>query len=432
MRENTDNAAVKTVLVVEDQRLVREFLREILEKEGYRVLTAQNGREGVQVTFAEAPDVVLTDLMMPHMDGLTYIRHVRSQLSAASLPIVVVSSHSTEKKIVEAFDAGATDYLIKPFRSPELLARIRVALKQRLEPAHVDSIDRDPEPSHIPGDLRNGVLFDMGKYIILSEIGGGGMGTVYRARHRTYGTEAAVKVLKSKRAGDRNNVIRFLREVRIAAHMDHPHIVKVFDFGLTKNLYYYAMEMLADRSLIMRVRDEGPLPEEDVIDIGLQLSSALKYMHDLGFIHRDVKPENVLFAEGNQVKLIDFGLARAIEGGRHTQEGSFVGTPGYVAPEIVTTNTVPAPVADVYSLGSTLYAAAAGREPFGGSVSGKEKLRTQLKGDITPPVFCRADLSEECSALIMKMLSRNPAERHPDMGEVHAALKRIRKTRPDS
>jgi serine/threonine protein kinase len=151
-------------------------------------------------------------------------------------------------------------------------------------------------------------------------------------------------------------------------------------------------------------------------------------MHDLGFIHRDVKPGNVLFTEGGRAKLIDFGVARAIEGGRHTQEGSFVGTPGYVAPENIQSAVDPSPAADVYALGATLYAAAAGREPFGG-VAGKDtKIRAQLKGEATPPALCRTDLSEDCSALIMEMISRDPAVRPGHMGDVYAELKRVRET----
>jgi serine/threonine protein kinase len=370
--------------------------------------------------------------MMPELDGIGFIRRVRAQIPPSSLPMIVVSSLSTEQKVVEAFDAGATDYLIKPFRSLELLARIRVALKQCLEPAYVDSIDREPEASPAPTELRNGAILDMGKYTILSEIGGGGMGTVYHARHRSYGTEAAVKVLNPERTGDRQNVIRFLREVRIAARMDHPNIVRVFDFGLTKNLYYYAMEKLPERSLAAKVLEEGPLPEEEVLNIGLQLSSALKYMHDLGFIHRDVKPDNVLFAGKDRVCLIDFGVARAIEGGRHTQEGSFVGTPGYVAPETIASDAVPSPAGDIYALGATLYAAAAGRESFCDAGGSDKAIREQLHEVPTPPRLCRVDLSEECSALIMKMLSREPAGRPAHMGDVYAELQRIREALPGS
>ena len=162
MTKNRGESAGKTVLVVEDEEPIRNLLCDLLKGEGYGVLTAVNGVEGVQHTFAEAPDVVLTDLLMPGMDGLAYIRRVRSQLPPASLPIVVVTALATEEKIVEAFEAGATDYLIKPFRTFELLARIRVALKQRLEPVHVDAVDPESQTAPPRPVLGGGSLFDMG------------------------------------------------------------------------------------------------------------------------------------------------------------------------------------------------------------------------------------------------------------------------------
>ncbi|MHC4597866.1 MAG: protein kinase domain-containing protein [Planctomycetota bacterium] len=424
MTENTGESAGKTVLVVEDEEPIRNLLCDLLKGEGYGVITAVNGVEGVQHTFAEAPDVVLTDILMPGMDGLAYIRRVRSQLSPSSLPIVVVSALATEEKIVEAFEAGATDYLIKPFRTFELLARIRVALKQRLYPQHVDASDelRTPPPRTV---ISTGSILDMGKYAILGEIGEGGMGAVYHARHTAFGTEAAVKVLDPERCDDRRSIMRFLREVRIAAQMDHPNIVKIFDLGLTQRVYYYAMEKLPSRSLAERVWEEGALTEREVLDIGLQLASALAYMHDLRFIHRDVKPENVLFSEEGRAKLIDFGLARALDDGRLTREGSFVGTPGYVAPENIAKYQNPVPAADIYALGSTLYTAAAGKGPFHDKEDPTVKLQAQLLESPPAPHLCRSNLSNACSAAIMKMMSKDPAERYASMAEVQAELERV-------
>jgi serine/threonine-protein kinase len=413
----------KTVLVVEDDEAIRRFLSELLDRDGYKVVTAVDGVEGVQHTFAEAPDVVLTDLMMPQMDGLAYIRRVRSQVPAASLPIVVVSALATEDKIVEAFETGATDYLVKPFRPHELLARIRVALKQKIEPVHVDLSLGSGRPVITREALFNGALLDMGKYEIIAEIGEGGMGSVFLAKHRSFGTQVAVKILDPEITEDRRAVLRFLREVRIAAQLDHPNIVKVFDLGLTGNVYYYAMEKLPDHSLAEEVWDGGAMPEPMALDVGLQVASALEYMHGLGFIHRDVKPENILYAEEARVKLIDFGLARSMVDDRLTQEGSFVGTPGYVAPENITSFADPGPSADIYALGATLYAACVGKSAFEDKECTTAKLRAQLMDPPAPAHFRSPGVSREFSKIIGKMMSKNPEARYEDMKTVVAELK---------
>lgn len=125
---------VARILVIDDEESVRSLIRELLESEGYEVIEAASGVEGVQKTFSDAPELVLCDIRMPDLDGIAYLERVRSNLPASSLPIIVVSAFGDYEHIERAFLAGATDYIMKPFRNVELKARVRMALKKTVPP----------------------------------------------------------------------------------------------------------------------------------------------------------------------------------------------------------------------------------------------------------------------------------------------------------
>jgi len=410
------------ILVVEDDDAVRNLLTDLLEDAGFEVLQASNGVEGVRQTFAETPDVVLTDIMMPDMGGIAFIQRVRSQVPARSLPIIVVSALSKEDHLEKAFEAGATDYLVKPFRPFELLARVQVALDRRVDPRNLVTPREEDLEKVAAGEIIPGSRIDRGKYRIVAEIGRGGMGKIYHAEHTGYGVDVALKVLEPELARKRRDVLRFLREVRVASQLDHPHIVRVLDVGFSGDVYYYAMEKLPAHSVGDEVREFGPMPEDAVMGVGLQVSSALARMHELGFLHRDVKPDNILFADRERVKLIDFGLACAVDDERLTREGAFVGTPGYVAPENIAYYQDPLPPADIYGLGVTLYFAASGVEPFPGQRAPTAVIAAQVLDDPVPVREANPTLSRGLAKLVMRMVTRSPSERFSSMREVSGLL----------
>lgn len=413
------------VLVIEDEEPIRMFLSELLTEEGFSVMEAVNGIDGVTKTFSESPDIVLTDICMPDMDGIAYLKRVRSQIPVDRLPIIVVSAFGMEEKVVEAFRAGATDYLVKPFRQNELLARMDVALKKRIDPRRVVLGEQKGPEQDFAENVSSGSSLDLGKYRIIEEIGAGGMGTIYKALHVGYGNELAVKVLDVKKARDRASVMRFLREVRIASQMDHPNIVRVFDVGLSGSHYYYAMELLPGRSLYAEVKNRGPIPERRVARIGMQLASALSSMHHHGFMHRDVKPDNVIMIDDDNVKLIDFGLACSIDDSRLTREGTFVGTPGYVAPEMIQKYQAPDEKGDIYSLGATLYLAKSGKSPFPSTKGPTQKIESQVVGRPIPLTTADRSCDENFAKVVMKMISRDPRNRFENMTQVMDALKQL-------
>jgi serine/threonine-protein kinase len=258
-------------------------------------------------------------------------------------------------------------------------------------------------------------------YEIQARLGQGGMGAVYRARRRADDGAVALKLLPPRLGGDPEFVARFVREARAAAALRHPNIVEGLDAGCADDHYYVAMELVEGESLDARLRRTGALPESEVVAIGLAVARALDYAHGQGLVHRDVKPGNVLLAQGfaangapdpGAVKLCDLGLAKWVgDGGTAvTQTGIAVGTPQYVAPEQALGRADVDIRADLYALGATLYHAATGRAPFTGG-SGADVALRRLVADPEPPRSVNPRCSPGLAALIERLLARAPADR---------------------
>lgn len=414
------------VLVIEDEPGMRDILSDFLE--GFIVETAPDGVEGLKKTFETTPDIVLVDIQMPRLTGLEYLRKIRSSIAPGRLPVVIVSGLTGEDQVSEAINCGATDYLTKPFSRKDLLTKVQIALDNRIDPDNLAlDTDRFHRERHRLEELpEEGAILDWGKYWILEELGLGGMGVVYRARHMGYGVEVALKILSPKKAREEEFALRFLREVRVAAQLCHPHLVKVLDLGLSGRHYFYAMEFLHSTPLSERrdlLKDDV---ERKLIGIGCCVGSALEYMHDRGFLHRDVKPDNLLMGPDGLVRLIDFGLTMPIEGKRITKTGTFIGSPGFVAPEIVQRYRPPDVQVDVYALGATLYGLACG------VLLGEDATRPQAlsDGQISEPLPLLHEvlpqISPRFSDVVGRMVQIDREKRFSSMAEARVALEALR------
>ena len=205
----------------------------------------------------------------------------------------------------------------------------------------------------------------LGHYRILALLGRGGMADVYRAEDERLGREVALKAVPPEFARDLERVERFRREVRAAARLTHPNIVTVYEFGQGEELHFYTMELMTGGDLKARIRThpEG-MTAQEVRTVALAMAKALDYAHQRGFVHRDVKPENVLFGEDGTPQLTDFGIARSLaEGTRMTATGMSIGSPHYMSPEQARGLLVDGR-SDLYSLGVVLYEMLTGRLPF--------------------------------------------------------------------
>jgi serine/threonine protein kinase len=255
-------------------------------------------------------------------------------------------------------------------------------------------------------------------YRLLERIGEGGTATVYRAEHADRG-HCAVKILRPRSRTDPVAVKRFLREAGYGSRVEHANVVRTYDYGEEDGLYYLALEWADGVPLSDYAEQHGPLPPDDVAHIISQLAGALAVAHTAGIIHRDLKPENIIYDPRTRTaKLLDFGIARDAQedpSERLTRTGFFVGSLNYVAPEALSGALVNES-ADIYSLATIAYYLLSGEHPHAGR-SPREVFQQLLTQPATPlrrtPTGAR--ISESVEAVIMRSLSRDPAERHPDV-----------------
>ncbi|MFC5141186.1 serine/threonine-protein kinase [Actinomycetospora rhizophila] len=261
-----------------------------------------------------------------------------------------------------------------------------------------------------------------GRYRLEERIGSGAMGVVWRGTDERLGRVVAVKQvflhagLDDREAEEVRQ--RTLREGRIAARLQHPHAISVFDASIEGDEPWLVMEYLPSRSLANVLGEQGTLEPRTVARIGRQVADALDAAHQAGIVHRDVKPGNVLLGADGTVKITDFGISRATGDLTLTRTGMLAGTPAYLAPEVARGDDSTS-ASDVFSLGATLYAAVEGMPPFGADDNALALLHSVAAGKVVPP-----SQAGPLTALLMRLLRDDPAER-PSAAEARQELGRI-------
>ena len=296
-------------------------------------------------------------------------------------------------------------------------------------PADQTPLQADATIADVPIDPLLGRTFD-GKYRLDARLGGGGMGSVYRATHLLIDRPVAIKVLSQRFVGDDTAQQRFRREGRAAGRMQHPHAVSVTDFGATSDGYLYiVMELLEGHTLRDVLMREAPLDIARAVSIMLQTCAAVAAAHDAGLIHRDLKPANIFITQRPEtpavVKVLDFGVAKfAVEeqaGDDYetlTQVGALIGTPRYMSPEQCSGSGPVTPASDVYSLGIILYEMLSGAPPF----NAETPLAIVFRQVSEPPAPLPASVPEKLRAIVERALSKDPAKRFGDAEEFRQEL----------
>ena len=279
-------------------------------------------------------------------------------------------------------------------------------------------------------------LDDHPDYLILRELGSGGMGVVYLAHNRLLGRDEVLKIVGRHLAGRPGIVDRFLREIRAAARLQHPNIVAAYAAFRTGAGVVLAMEYVDGLDLAKVVRSRGRLPVADACAFARQAALGLQHAHERGMVHRDIKPQNLMLARAGPeaiVKVLDFGLARATRedpaDGGLTHPGQMLGTPDFIAPEQITHARTADIRADIYSLGCTLYYLLSGGPPFRGDGL-YDILQAHHSMDAPPLDLARADVPAELAALVAKMMAKDPAHRFQAPAEVARALSPFSNPRP--
>jgi serine/threonine protein kinase len=270
----------------------------------------------------------------------------------------------------------------------------------------------------------------IGNYLILDKVGQGGMGKVFKARHRKHGRLGALKILPPSFARDREAVMRFRREFEAAGRLKHINLVAAFEAEEDRGVHFLVMEYVEGMNLERVVSEQGPLPICRGVDYLIQAARGLEAAHGMGIIHRDIKPGNLMLDRGGTVRVLDLGLARIIDAsnpfsktatGRLTQSGIYMGTIDYMAPEQAEDPHGVDHRADIYSLGCTLFFLLTGQVPFPGKTILKRMLAHQ---EHAAPLLraIRPEVSPALDAAYLKMMAKRPEQRPASMSDVIALL----------
>jgi len=261
------------------------------------------------------------------------------------------------------------------------------------------------------------------QFELRSIIASGGYGTVYRAFDTVLERLVAVKLIKKDKMQDAEAMESFLREARACARLNHTNIIHIYAFDEFEGQAYLIMELADHGSLDGRIEKQTRVAELHVLDIGIKIADALNLALKHNFLHRDIKPGNILFDSDNEPKLVDFGLARNVEA--EPESASVTdGTPYYVAPEKIKREKETF-LSDMYSLGCTLYQALTGHPPFDAPTV-EELVSAHVHTPLTPPILVVPEITQTTSDILVKVLSKNPGDRYLSYDEFRMAMEASR------
>jgi len=457
------------ILIIEDEPRMVVGLRDNFEYEGYEVITAENGSEGIKLGLYGSPDLILLDVMFPQ------IICVELKTKRPTLPVIVLTARYDATDWKNGDELGADDYVTKPFSIRELSARVKVLLRRvhsiprasdvndsAAKKARISTMSSAKNCSHNRGDavglkrltkqnLLAGQLPDtrpfdfemlssadstfaignqLGHYRILTRIGAGGMGVVYMALDEHLQRRVALKRLNTLKFTDKFARVQLFEEARNASSLNHPNICTIYDIGEVDDEIYMVMELI-DGQPLSRLVAERSLPTADIISYGIQIADALVHAHAHGIVHRDLKSSNVVVRADGLAKVVDFGLSRRFEHqrpdaltrslGRHNSMGAIMGTIQYLAPEVLRGNSADER-SDVWSFGVVLYELAAGTLPFGGETAFSAGAAILQQ----PPAPLPGRLPLGLRTVIERCLSKSVIERYQGFGEIACELRAIR------
>jgi eukaryotic-like serine/threonine-protein kinase len=288
----------------------------------------------------------------------------------------------------------------------------------------LDDDDFDLDESRSPSVSK--CLGLLGEYLLLEQIGAGGMGQVYRAEHRTMNRLVAVKVLSSTIAQQRLLIDQFFAEIRAVAKLMHPNIVTAFDAGSVGETHYLVMELVEGQVLSERVRMHGPLSSAEAVHVVEQAAKALQYAHSVGIVHRDVKPSNMMLTSNGTLKILDFGLARFEKPNALSSKNFFMGTPEFMSPEQIEDPSTVDGRSDLYSLGATLYFLLTGQTMFTGDKM--QVALAQLRSKAPALFIDRADVDLRLDAVFQRLVEKRANDRYSSAADLLNHLRQLNLT----
>jgi DNA-binding response OmpR family regulator len=430
------NPSVKegaSILLVDGDNGSRNLLALRLSNEGYAIRTSGDGRSALEEIRREPPGLVLAEAVLPGLDGFALLDAIKRE-GKSNIPFVFLSSRADPLSINKGLLLGAVDFIAKPVNFEVLLTKLEKMLAQavdlsgvsaRLSLSDVTMSGNADYPPVQYDELRAGTTI-LGRFNIEADLGEGGMGKVFKARDERLEEQVVIKVMKP---GFSDDVLRrFKREIRLARKITHPGVVRIFDFWEAGPLKFVTMEFLEGTDLRAEIKRRGAFPVPVALRVGTEIFEALAAAHEVGVVHRDMKPHNVVMLPSGKIKVLDFGIAQGLE--QNTPDsatvagGAILGTPEYMSPEQLLAERLD-PRTDLYSVGVMLYELLTGELPFPSEdrIAG---ARMRLVSDPAPPTSKKPDIPDKVEALVLRLLQRKRDERYTSATEVLADLNRLR------
>jgi CheY-like chemotaxis protein/HPt (histidine-containing phosphotransfer) domain-containing protein len=410
------------VLVASCEPVTRVLVESGARDSGYEVVGCRSGKAALEaLQAADAPTIAVLDGALPGKDALAVCRDLRAAWPVGGPYLVVVTTGDADDATA-AKAAGADAVLARPLVYAAVAACLEnagAALARSAPSADTAQLARPAVADALVGKTIDD------KYEIVSLLGRGGMGAVYRARHVFVDEVVAFKIIDAAHAARPGFRERFVNEAKTMLRVVHPNVIAVRDCGVSRDgVLFLTMDLSTGQSLGDHLRAHGRVTEARVIKIGRQIASALAAAHDGGVVHRDLKPDNVLLECDDRARVCDFGLAKLRhddgESPEITSAGAVVGTPYYMAPEQAAGEEVDGR-ADLYALGCILYEMLCGTRVFEGrSVS--RLLRAHLTEPPVPPAQRGVAVAPRLEALVLRLLSKEPEERPATAKAVVEAL----------
>ena len=391
------------ILVVEDDATIRNHLVSLLRMEGFDVLEAGNGLAALALAREHIPGLILSDVVMPQLDGYGLLEQLRADLRTAGIPLIFLSARSDRVDLRRGMNLGADDYLAKPFSHAEVLEAVsaRIKRKRTLEQSHTLPM---VERRSATRDETFKPLVTIKGYRMVRKLGSGGMSEVYLAIREADGRELALKVLDTRINDDVGLLHRFIQEYALLAQIDHPNVAKIYDQGFADEHAFLSMEYFAGGDIKRRIA--SGMTQEQALGVTVQVALALTQIHGLGIVHRDVKPDNLMLRQEGSVALIDFGIAKLADHKLdHTLHGEIVGSPYYLSPEQAAGGAVSA-ASDIYCLGVIFFEMLTGERPYAA-----DRMEVLLAHHLFSPPPRLPARHAALQNLLDQMMHKDPARR---------------------
>ncbi|RPH58329.1 MAG: response regulator [Acidobacteria bacterium] len=455
----TDDA--NRILLVDDDPTNLDVLRQTLAGPNYRLFVARTGEDALKVERKTRPLMVLLDVVMPGIDGYETCRRLKEDPDTRDAAVIFLSALDDAKDKVRGFEAGAVDFITKPFEGDEVIARVNThltiqrLLRRQTETRSLSAPDnrRDDAPTeHRAVERRTspGAVFRTGdvvafRFRIVRYLAKGGMGELYEAEDLELRERVALKTILSTIADNERSILQFKREVHLARQVTHPNVCRIYDVfrhrpaaaasadEQTDEVVFLAMELLHGETLADKLRRDGRFSTLEILPIVRQMAAGLSAAHRVGVVHRDFKSHNVMLVKAPtpeqelRVVVTDFGLARRSAHNESTgvtfslsDADEISGTPAYMAPEQVEGGPV-TPATDVYALGVVLYELVTGVCPFVAETPFRTAIK-RLQEPPPPPRVHVPDVDRRLEATILRCLARDPMDRFASVNEAVASL----------